>query len=88
MGHHENGQPQSALQSRDQTVELARPNRIEAGGRLVQEHNLRIERQRARQRHPLGHAAGQFRGEFVANAGVQPDHVELGYRQLVEQVLR
>ena len=69
-------------------VEIARADRVETGGRLVEKDDLRIERERARQRHALGHAAGKFGRKFVADAGVQPDHFQLGDGQFVEQLLR
>ena len=43
-----------------QLVEGRGADRIEPGGRLVEEQQLRIERQRARQRRALDHAAGQL----------------------------
>ena len=60
VGYHENGQPQSALQGPDQFVEVAGADRIEARGRLVEEDQFRIERQRPGQRHALDHAAGEL----------------------------
>src|SRR4051794_17240086 len=88
MGYHENGQAQSTLQGAHQFVEIAGADRIEAGGRLVQEHQFRIERERARQRHALDHAAGQFRGKTVGDLRLQADHAKLGHHDLVEQPLR
>ena len=37
VGDHEHGQPQGRLQGRDELVELAGADRVEAGGRLVEE---------------------------------------------------
>ena len=88
MGDHEHGQPQRLLQRLDQRVEIAGGDRIEARGRLVEEHDLGIERERARQRHALGHAAGQLGGKLVAVVRRQPDHLELGDGDLVHQPLR
>src|SRR5581483_6431576 len=48
VGYHENGQAQSPLKRADQFVEIAGADRIEAGGRLIQKYQFRIERQRAR----------------------------------------
>ena len=72
----------------DQLVEVAGADRIEARGRLIEEDQFRIERQRARQRHALDHAAGEFRRKTVGNLGPQPHHAEFGHRNLVEQPLR
>src|SRR5258708_27441398 len=88
MGYHENGQAQSALQGSHQLVKVARPDRIEARGRLIEEHQFRIERERPCQRHPLDHAAGEFRGKTVGDLGAQAHHAEFGDRDLVEQSLR
>ncbi len=48
--------------SRDQFVEGGGADRVEAGGRLVEEQQLRVQRQGAGQAGALDHAAGQFRG--------------------------
>ena len=88
MGYHENGQAQSALERPDQFVEVARADRIEAGGRLIEEHQFRIERERTRQRHALDHAARQFRRKAVGNLRPQAHHRELRRCDLVEQPLR
>ena len=70
--HHEDREPQRALQGADQVVELAGADRIEPRGRLVEKDDLGIERERAGERHPLGHAAGQFGGILVADVGRSP----------------
>ena len=68
-------------------VEVAGGDRIEAGGRLVEEDDLRIERQRAGERHALGHAAGKLGGKLVGVARREADHLELGDGDLVHQPL-
>src|SRR3954468_23825866 len=88
VGYHENGQAQSALQGAHQLVEIAGADRIEAGGRLVQEHQFRIERERARQRHALDHAAGEVGRVAVRDFGFEAHHHEFGDHHLVEQFLR
>ena len=88
MGDHEHGQPERLLQRLDQRVEIARRDRIETRGRLVEKHDRRIERERARQRHALGHAAGQFGRKLVAVLRPEPDHFELGGGDLVHQRIR
>src|SRR6185295_2268625 len=47
-----------------------------------------IERERARQRHALDHAAGEFGRIAVGDLGPQTHHAELGHHDLVEQPLR
>src|SRR5512139_240328 len=83
--HHEHCQPQCSLQRRDKAVELTRTDRIKARRRLVQENNLRIERERACQPDTFGHAARQFRRKFCEDARVKPDHLELGDDQFIKQ---
>jgi hypothetical protein len=48
----------------------------------------RIEREGARQRHALGHAARQLGWIFVGVLRPQSNHLELGDRDLVHQLLR
>jgi hypothetical protein len=88
MGDHEDRQAQRLLQCLDQGVEIAGGDRIQPRGRLVEKHDCRIERERTRQRHALGHAAGQFGGKLVAVLRLEPDHFELGGRDLVHQGVR
>ena len=88
MGDHEHRQPQRLLQGLDQRVEIAGGDRIQTRGRLVEKHDCGIERERARQRHALGHAAGQFGRKLVAVLRLEPDHFELGGRDLVHQRVR
>src|ERR1700690_3210516 len=42
VGDHENGEAKRVLQGGDEIVELARPDRVEAGGRLVEEQQIGI----------------------------------------------
>ena len=69
-------------------IKIAGGNRIEPRGRLVQEDDRGIERQRAGQRHPLGHAARQFGWKLVAVLCGKPDHFKLGVGDLVHQGFR
>jgi len=84
-GDHEHREAERPLQRLDQGVELTRCDGVEAGGRLIEKEECRIECERARQRHALGHAAGQLRGEFVAVLGRQADQLQLRVGDLVEQ---
>ncbi len=83
--YHENREPQSLLQGCDQLVEVLRADGIEAGRRLVEEDDLRVERQRPGERDALDHAAGEFGRELVADVGLEADHLELEDGQLVHQ---
>ena len=48
---------------------------VQRAERLVEQQHLRIDRERARQRHPLPLAAGELLGVTVLEAG-QPDHLQ------------
>ena len=58
-------------------VEIAGADRIEAGGRLVQDTSSGSSAS-ARQRHALDHAAGEFGRVAVGNFGLEAHHHELG----------
>jgi len=88
VGDHEHRQPQSFLQCLDQRIEIARRNRVQARGWLVEKHNRRIERECAGQGHALGHASRQFGRKLLAVLWLQPDHFELGSGDLVHQCIR
>src|SRR2546429_834650 len=88
VGYHENRQAQSTLQGAHQFVEVPGADRIEPRGRLVEEHQFGIERERARQRHAFDHAAGEFGWIAIGDLGPQAYHAELGHHDLVEQPLR
>jgi hypothetical protein len=83
--HHEHRQAERFLQCLDQGIEIAGRDRIETGGRLIEKDDRRVQRQGARQRHALGHAARQFGGKLVAVLRSQADHFQLGRGNLVQQ---
>ena len=84
---HEHSEAERLLQRADEIVEIAGGNRVEARGRLVEEHDLRIERERPRQRDALGHAAGQLGRQFVGSFRRQADERQLLQRESVERRL-
>ena len=51
-------------------------DRVEAGGRLVEEQDRRVERQRAGERRALDHAAGELRRVLRRRLERQPDHAQ------------
>ena len=59
----------------DQFVDLSSGNRVEAGGRLVEEQHLRVAEQRPRQRDLLAEALGQGAAGIVRPIG-QVDGLE------------
>ena len=60
---------------------------VERGERLVHQHDLRLRRERARHRHALAHAAGEFR-RIAALEAVEPDQRNEMPRALVALRLR
>jgi hypothetical protein len=85
MRHQEDGKPHAALQIGDEPVEIGGGDRVEAGGRLVEEEQGGVERQGARQPGALAHAARQFGGKFLRRIGRQADHRDLHGGDLVQQ---
>jgi len=57
MCDHEDGEAERLLECPDQRIELARGDRVESGGRLIQKQEGGIKRQRTSQCHALGHAS-------------------------------
>ena len=53
----------------DQIVDVARGDRVEAGGRLVQEEHLRIVEQGPGQTDPLAQPLGQLAADIVGPSG-------------------
>ncbi len=53
----------------DQLVDVAGGDRIQAGGRLVEEQHLRVAEQRPRQRDPLAQALGQRAARIAGPVG-------------------
>src|SRR3954469_9715920 len=57
----EHREAKALAQRQDQLIERGRADRIEAGRRLVEEQDVGIERERARERRALDHAARKLR---------------------------
>src|SRR5574337_3072 len=88
VGDHEDGEAKRLLQRGDEVVEIASRDRIEPGGRLVQKDDVGIERDGARERGALGHAARQLGWKLVGGVLRQADEVELLRRKPVHEGLR
>ena len=61
-----------ALELVQQIDDLALDGAVEGGGRLVQNHDLRLEHDGTGNRHALALAAGEFVGIAVAGVRVEP----------------
>src|SRR3989442_730929 len=59
--HHDHRRAEAVPERQDQVVEPARGHRIESGGGLVEEQDLRIEGNRAREPGPLLHSPADLR---------------------------
>src|SRR5262245_9181597 len=68
MGHHDRGHVPLLLEAADQLADRVRRERVEAGRRLVVDHDLGLERDRAGQADALLHAARQLARELVLAA--------------------
>ena len=75
--HHEHAEPQALPQLLDQLVIMGGADGIEAGRRLVEEHEFRVERQCPGEAGALAHAAGKLRGLLAARISRQADQGDL-----------
>lgn len=83
----ENGQPQRLSQRQDEFIESRRADRVQSGGRLVQEKQWRVQRDRPRQPGTLAHAARQLRRELVDGIGRQTGEFDLQQGQFIAQIV-
>jgi hypothetical protein len=83
---HDDGQA-AVVQLVQHLPELAARQRIDAGGRLVEQQQIRLGDERGRQRQLLLHAAGERAGETPAKRA-QADHVEQPRRPSIGLVAR
>src|SRR6266849_46875 len=67
VAHHHGREPEPPVQLADEAVDRVDEDRVEAGGRLVEEDHGRLRHQRAGDRHPLAHAARHFRRVLVTH---------------------
>ena len=70
------GQPEIAPQIRQQVEDLRLHRDIERAGRLVADHDARLEHQRARDRDALALPAGELRRHALAHLGREADALE------------
>jgi hypothetical protein len=82
VGDRHRGGAEVADAFHDQVVDDVGYDRIESGGRFVEEVDLGFAGDGACQRHALLHATAQLRGEQLADLGSQPDIAELVDRHL------
>ncbi|GBH25808.1 hypothetical protein BvRS1_28570 [Burkholderia vietnamiensis] len=86
--NHHDGQPERAVQRPDQLDEFVGGLRVEAGRRLVEEQQLGLERDRARDADALDHPARQRGRHLRRMLARQPDHLELEHHDVMQQVGR
>ena len=87
MRHHNAGRTQSLVDAADQVGNHAQGNRIEAGKRLVVQHDFRVERNCAGKRDAARHPAGQLRRHQVFHAA-QTDRVQFQQNQIADNRFR
>ncbi len=85
VGDHEHRQVKAFRESLDQGVELLGPDRVEPGGRLVEEQQFGIQGQRPGEGDALAHAAGKLRRAQVAGEVGQARHGQLEIGEVVDQ---
>ena len=78
VGDRERGGAEALDAVDDQIVDDVGHDRVEAGGRLVEEDDLGIGGDGAGEAHPLLHAARQLGRIELADLGAEPDLAELG----------
>ena len=83
MGDHERGLPGLQANAAHLVLQRAARQRIERRERLVHQHDLRRDRERARNADALLHAAGQFRRALVLGAG-EADEIDEGLRMRLD----
>lgn len=91
MRHHDDRETEFLLQHPEQFDEVFAAVRVETRGGLVEDEQLRLQRQGTRESNPLDHAARQFSGHQSGVAGFKLDHAEfeqyeIGDHRLVESV--
>ena len=79
--HDDDGDADVAAERDDELVELDRRDRVEAGGRLVEEQEIGLEHQGAGDAGALLHAARDFARQVLGER-TEPDEVELGLAEL------
>ena len=68
-------------------VEVGGADRVKLRGRLIEKHDLRVERERAGHAGALAHSAGELRGELMRSSRRQADHGELEEGEIVHHRL-
>ena len=81
--HDDDGDAKVAAERDDQLIELHRRNRIETGGRLVEEQEIGLEHHGAGDAGALLHAAGNLARQMVGER-TEPDEFELGLTELAD----
>ena len=81
VGHDDDRDAQVAAEREDELVELDRRDRVEPGGRLVEEQEIGLEHQGAGNAGALFHAARDFARQMLGKR-TKPDEIELGLDEL------
>jgi hypothetical protein len=84
MGDDDAGQAKAVVEALDQAHDHPAGDRVQAGQRLVVDHQRRVQGQRAGQGHAPGHAAGKLARPGLA-CGQQADRIELEVDDAADQ---
>ena len=85
VGHHEHGEAEGPLQAEHELIKGGGADRIEAGGGLVEEQDVGVERERAREPGALAHAPRQLGRVLGGGLRGEPHHADLEGGDLVDQ---
>src|SRR5258708_3392041 len=77
VGDDHHGDAEALVQLRDEVVDAARREGVQVGGRLVEEEDARVERERAGEGGALHHAAGELRRKLDRAVRRQPRELDL-----------
>ena len=69
-------EPELLLQLQHLPQDLLLDDHVEAGGGLVHDHDLGLDRERHRDHHALAHAAGELVRVGAKPLGLDPDHLD------------
>ena len=76
VGDEQHREAEPLAQRAELLEDLPLGDHVQRGGRLVQDHHLRLQGQRHGDHHPLAHAAGQLVRVAAEPVGGDPDHAE------------
>ena len=83
VGRDQEGRAALALDVGEHLAQQREADAVDPGIEVVDDHDPRLERERAGDRHPLAHPGGELLGHRLGSIA-QPDHLQVGHRGLVD----